>query len=283
MAGVWLSVSCSLAALALPFAPACTFTPVEPGSGSEPAPACTEVGHDEDGDGLDDACDRCPLDAHPAAEDGGADGDGDGVGDACDPHPDRPIDALRTFYSFAGDGAAAPWRSESDRWTWREDELVFADTAPDEYQAIVDATSPGLTGSFVIVARLVIDAAPSGRGQLGIIANVFGPGMTGLICAVKRAEAETHVMIFNGSGEPPEMAQAPTPNPMTAGSRYRLQLTYDAVTRDATCRIDDGTTAAIRLARDLALGPLGSLGFEAVNIAARVEAAAIYGRLDENP
>lgn len=38
--------------------------------------------HDEDGDGIDDACDPCP---HVA--DSGADSDGDGVGDACDPQP----------------------------------------------------------------------------------------------------------------------------------------------------------------------------------------------------
>jgi hypothetical protein len=37
------------------------------------------AGHDEDGDGFDDACDRCPQVA-----DDQRDGDGDGVGDACD-------------------------------------------------------------------------------------------------------------------------------------------------------------------------------------------------------
>jgi hypothetical protein len=41
------------------------------------------VGHDEDGDGIDDACDVCPHLPDP----GQADADGDGVGDACDPEP----------------------------------------------------------------------------------------------------------------------------------------------------------------------------------------------------
>ena len=44
---------------------------------------CVPVGHDEDADGIDDACDVCPHIADPAQ----ADGDGDRVGDACDPEP----------------------------------------------------------------------------------------------------------------------------------------------------------------------------------------------------
>ena len=40
---------------------------------------CAPVGHDEDGDGFDDACDACPQIA-----DDQTDSDGDGIGDACD-------------------------------------------------------------------------------------------------------------------------------------------------------------------------------------------------------
>ena len=50
-------------------------------AGDAATAACaTATGHDDDGDGLDDACDPCPLRAGDAA-----DGDGDRVGDACDP------------------------------------------------------------------------------------------------------------------------------------------------------------------------------------------------------
>lgn len=43
---------------------------------------CIAIGHDEDSDGVDDACDVCP-----ATSDDQRDNDGDGVGDACDPLP----------------------------------------------------------------------------------------------------------------------------------------------------------------------------------------------------
>jgi hypothetical protein len=50
------------------------------------------AGHDEDGDGIDDALDNCPH--MPGSN---ADGDGDGVGDLCDPHPGTPGDHIGLF------------------------------------------------------------------------------------------------------------------------------------------------------------------------------------------
>lgn len=57
---------------------------------------CAPVGHDEDGDGIDDACDVCPQIADPAQ----ADTDGDGVGDACDPNPTAPGEHIAFFDPF---------------------------------------------------------------------------------------------------------------------------------------------------------------------------------------
>jgi hypothetical protein len=46
------------------------------------AKACSDVGHDEDGDGLDDGCDPCPFDVDNSGDD-----DHDGIALACDPDP----------------------------------------------------------------------------------------------------------------------------------------------------------------------------------------------------
>lgn len=53
------------------------------------------VGHDEDGDGIDDALDTCPHIGGPDT-----DSDDDGVGDLCDPHPGTPGDHIGVFSSL---------------------------------------------------------------------------------------------------------------------------------------------------------------------------------------
>ncbi len=64
-----------------------------------PDAACVPVDHDEDADGIDDACDNCPT----VANHDQGDLDGDGVGDACDPAPAAGGDHIALFESFATD------------------------------------------------------------------------------------------------------------------------------------------------------------------------------------
>jgi len=75
------------------------------------------VGHDEDGDGIDDGTDNCPNIANPDQ----LDSDGDGVGDPCDPHPTTPGDHIVLFDGFGGGlptgwllQGAGTWRVEGD-------------------------------------------------------------------------------------------------------------------------------------------------------------------------
>lgn len=95
-------VSGRVAALLALLAPACgriDFAAVASRDGSldgSASAACVPTGHDEDGDGIDDACDDCPHLANPDQ----ADRDGDGVGDVCDPHPEQPIDRIALFDPF---------------------------------------------------------------------------------------------------------------------------------------------------------------------------------------
>jgi hypothetical protein len=76
------------------------------------------TGHDEDGDGVDDACDGCPHIADPAQPDR----DGDGVDDACDPHPDTPGDKLAFFDPFTV--PRAEWTFPLAQPTYSGDDLV---------------------------------------------------------------------------------------------------------------------------------------------------------------
>jgi hypothetical protein len=77
-----------------------------------------EIVHDEDQDGLDDACDLCPA-VRSADND---DSDGDGVGDACDPNPDNPCEARVKFEGFAT--MPQDLLTSSANWTVAGDDLI---------------------------------------------------------------------------------------------------------------------------------------------------------------
>src|SRR6266496_982619 len=84
------------------------------------AVSCASVAdpHDEDGDGIYDACDNCPATANATQSDLGelgAGGFADRVGDGCDPRPTIAGDQLRSFYSFASDTQASAWTGTG--WT----------------------------------------------------------------------------------------------------------------------------------------------------------------------
>lgn len=95
------------------------FDPTGNGAPSDGPPdgsqVCAPVGHDEDGDGIDDACDVCPHRADP----GQGDLDGDQVGDACDPQPTIARQKIVVFDPFR----------DLTAWTRSSDESASGDSA----------------------------------------------------------------------------------------------------------------------------------------------------------
>lgn len=85
---------------------------------------CAPVGHDEDGDDIDDACDTCPHLADPAQ----ADRDGDQVGDPCDPRPDQPGEHILLFDPFTD--LRLDWSIQGSPPT-PDGESLFLDTTSD--------------------------------------------------------------------------------------------------------------------------------------------------------
>lgn len=89
-------------------------------------PVCAApVLHDEDADGIDDACDPCPHIRGDAL-----DGDGDGVGDACDPAPLEPKQRIVLF---------DPFSTMTDKWTYHSGTALLDDTL--RMNALPDASA----------------------------------------------------------------------------------------------------------------------------------------------
>jgi hypothetical protein len=78
-------------------------------SAPDGAATCTDS-HDEDHDGVGDACDNCPTVANPDQANHGeldAGNPADAVGDACDPRPTDSGDIVALFYPFDGGAVGA--------------------------------------------------------------------------------------------------------------------------------------------------------------------------------
>ena len=96
------------------------------------ARSCAELAdpHDEDSDGVVDACDNCPAHANPTQADSTEQkvrAFADGVGDVCDPRTGASGDELRAFYSFASADQASAWTGNG--WMISDDALHAIGTA----------------------------------------------------------------------------------------------------------------------------------------------------------
>ena len=85
------------------------------------AARCVPVGHDEDGDGIDDACDVCPYVFDPDQ----LDSDGDRVGDVCDPEPFNPVQHFVLFATMQPTDQPLTMTGSGTGWTQAADSVHF--------------------------------------------------------------------------------------------------------------------------------------------------------------
>jgi hypothetical protein len=121
---------------------------------------CLGDGHDEDADGVDDACDVCPQ----LADSTQADRDGDQVGDACDPRPDDAREEIVVFDPFTT--RRADWSFPGAQPVFTGDSMI-GDSRTSQFRA--DRAGVPRDDTYTFALELG-DAAPTGQRQIALYA-----------------------------------------------------------------------------------------------------------------
>ncbi len=120
------------------------------------------LGHDEDGDGIADASDTCPM--TPDATN--ADGDGDGVGDICDAEPTISRQQWSVFAAMTE--TALPFDNGPDgAWTMTGDDWHYANVDPAQAQLI----RTKMMGDVDVWIGIEVEQIGTGGVQAAIIIN----------------------------------------------------------------------------------------------------------------
>ncbi len=140
---------------------------------------CAPVGHDEDADGIDDACDVCPHRADPAQ----ADGDGDHVGDACDPEPGNPRQRIVLFEPFTD---LQGWSAISNETSNGEDAVLAASGGAGRaifrlYDPMTDLFEIGASTSNPGAGQSIVQLAFGSAGTSEYYCELYDNGFTNLL------------------------------------------------------------------------------------------------------
>lgn len=154
-----------------------------------PTEECLEpIGHDEDDDGIDDACDRCPTDKV-----GGIDTDQDGVGDACDPQPLMPCERRQLFEGFATQPLNLV---TTGGWLHEGDDMVQPNVG--QGPAAIHIPSRMFADSRFRASVTLTNLDPGAASNaFALISGSMGSGGTGYACEVVQEAASARVQIRN--------------------------------------------------------------------------------------
>ncbi len=237
--------------------------------GNPDAELCTGIGHDEDGDLLDDACDPCPFDSASSP-----DGDDDGIADSCDPEPTVPSQLLL----FDGFGSASA------------STLVGGSIVDDAYTtgiSTVDsalwALPAGLDVVWVVAGVSVNEIAVDNYRELGVIfdASLGSTQVDGTHCVLARYTSDyTQLFVRNRpAGDVPFATRGaaltlPQLRDGTLRARHGRDDTLLGTTCDFSAPAGKSNIAGVRMPTP----PEGSVALFSNRVDARFEFIHVVGR-----
>ncbi|HEY0254762.1 MAG TPA: hypothetical protein VGC41_24720 [Kofleriaceae bacterium] len=147
--------------------------------------ACT--GHDEDGDGIPDACDDCPVDPDPAQ----TDRDGDGVGDACDVRPDTAGDK-RVMFEPNVDEASSHYNAYFGTYAYPGTDVIrLGQAAPGDVFGQAHYAMPD-DATRIAIAFTVLAEDPTVQHYAGVWYEGTDPGRDDLFATIVEDENADH-------------------------------------------------------------------------------------------
>ena len=248
-------------------APAPDAAPDAPPDSPLDAAGCVDpVHHDEDADGVFDACDNCPHVAQTSFDDT----DGDGVGDLCDPDPGRR-DTQIVFYGFGDPPTGLVLNADPGGGTWSiaGDTIRLMNGQLDkDYSALL----PNIPRDAIIDTSFTITGAAaiiSGHSQGAGVWHDVDPQSTsvtfptGNVFENVRVPTQSFVHITQTFHAPVNtVASSPNPELFMIGRRYRVRFacqgqTNPTCTGSFTYGVSDTTTTISLASTDTRIGSAG--------------------------